>query len=55
MTTEGYPTYARPPDGRSYKVGGFAADKGWIVPYNPYLLLRYILSFVNVHRLIIHM
>ena len=37
MTTEGYPTYARPPDGRSYEVGGFAADNRWIVPYNPYL------------------
>ena len=55
MTTEGYPTYARPPDGRSYEVGGFTADNRWIVPYNPYLLLRYILSFVNVHHLIIHM
>jgi hypothetical protein len=55
MTTEGYPTYTRPPDGHSYEVGGFAVDNRWIMPYNPYLLLRYILSFVNVHRLIFHM
>ena len=55
MTTKGYPTYARPPDGRSYDVGGFAADNRWIVPYNPYLLLRYFLSIVNMQCLIIHM
>ena len=40
MTTDGYPIYARPPDGRAYDVGGFAADNRWIVPYNPYLLMR---------------
>jgi hypothetical protein len=43
MTRDGYPMYARPPDGRTYDVGGFPADNRWIVPYNPYLLQRYAL------------
>jgi hypothetical protein len=41
MTRDGYPTYARPADGRSFEIGGFVADNRWIVPYNPYLLMRY--------------
>ncbi len=55
MTTEGYPTYACPPDGQSYNVGKFAADNRWIVPYNPYFLLRYIVSVHNHLDLIFHM
>jgi hypothetical protein len=41
MQTEGYPIYARPHDSRAYDVGTFHADNRWIVPYNPYLLMRY--------------
>src|SRR6266851_5798022 len=40
ITTEGYPTYARPPNGHTYDIGGFPANNRWIVPYNPYLLMR---------------
>jgi len=42
MTADGYPIYARPDDGHSYEVRGFFADNRWIVPYNPYLLARFI-------------
>jgi Helitron helicase-like domain at N-terminus len=45
MTRNGYPTYARPNDGRAYDVRGFSADNRWIVPYNPYLLSRYVHHF----------
>jgi hypothetical protein len=41
ITTNGYPMYARPPDGCTYDVAGFPANNRWIVPYNPYLLMRY--------------
>jgi len=41
LRKDGYPTYARPNDGRSYKVGKHMVDNRWIVPYNPYLLSRY--------------
>ena len=49
MTTEGYPTYARPPDGRTFDIGGFAADNRWIVPYNPYLLMRFVFLNCKLH------
>jgi hypothetical protein len=44
MTMDGYPTYAWPNDGRAYDVAGFPTDNQWIMPYNPYLLMRYAFS-----------
>jgi hypothetical protein len=41
MRTEGYPIYARPHNSCMYNIGTFHADNRWIVPYNPYLLMRY--------------
>ena len=41
MSRNGYPIYARPNDGRTYRVGNTFLDNRWIVPYNPYLLSRY--------------
>jgi hypothetical protein len=38
MTRNGYPIYARPNDGRAYKIGDFSVDNRWVVPYNPYIL-----------------
>lgn len=40
LTSEGYPIYARPDDGRAFDVGGFLADNRWVVPYNPNILAR---------------
>lgn len=40
MTTDGYPIYARPDDGRKYEVRGCMLDNRWIVPYNPYIVAR---------------
>lgn len=40
MNKDGYPLYARPNDGRQYKVNGLFVDNRWIVPYNPYVLCR---------------
>jgi hypothetical protein len=56
MTTDGYPIYTQPPDGCLYNVGGFSANNWWIVPYNPFLLLRYIVSLYKLlFLLIFHM
>ncbi len=41
MTTDGYPVYARPNDGRIYEVRGVPVNNQWIVPYNPYLSSTY--------------
>ncbi|TFY55103.1 hypothetical protein EVG20_g9444 [Dentipellis fragilis] len=41
MTSDGYPIYARPDDGRTYEVRGSLVDNRWIVPYNPYLSSKY--------------
>jgi hypothetical protein len=38
---EGYPEYRRRDDGRTMTVGEHEIDNRWIVPYNPYLLLKY--------------
>jgi hypothetical protein len=40
MQRDGYPVYAQPDDGCSYRVGDCIVDNRWIVPYNPYLLAR---------------
>jgi Helitron helicase-like domain at N-terminus len=36
-----YPVYARPDNGRQVRKGNFSFDNRWVVPYNPYLLLKY--------------
>ena len=40
-TKDGYPLYRRREDLRPVEVGGIKLDNRWIVPYNPYLLLKY--------------
>lgn len=42
-----YPRYNRPDDGKSYEVGGHMLDNRWIVPYNAFLLKRF-LAHINV-------
>ncbi len=37
----GYPLYRRGDNGRFVNVGGAKLDNRWVVPYNPYLLLKY--------------
>ncbi|XP_077199856.1 uncharacterized protein LOC143840327 isoform X2 [Paroedura picta] len=37
----GYPLYRRRDNGRTAYVRGARLDNRWVVPYNPYLLLRY--------------
>ena len=36
-----YPVYRRPNNGRTIKKGNFTYTSQWVVPYNPYLLLKY--------------
>ncbi|KAF7762454.1 hypothetical protein Agabi119p4_9047 [Agaricus bisporus var. burnettii] len=36
-----YPRYRRPDDGRRFLVGRHMLDNRWIVPYSPFLLLRF--------------
>lgn len=39
---DGYPVYRRRDDGRIYvNANGFHFDNTWVVPYNPYLCLKY--------------
>lgn len=38
---DGYPLYARPDDGHSYKVGDHFIDNRFIIPHNPYLSAKY--------------
>ena len=38
---DGYPIYRRMNNNRSIEVGGCLLDNCWVVPYNPYLLLKY--------------
>ena len=40
-TKDGYPLYRRRDDSRTVEVGGIKLDNRWVVPYNPYLLLKY--------------
>ena len=37
----GFPVYRRRDNGVTVEKGGSVFDNGWVVPYNPYLLLRY--------------
>ena len=44
ITTTGndtYPVYRRRDNNRSVQVNGIGLDNRWVVPYNPYLLLKY--------------
>ena len=38
---DGYPVYSRRDNGRVVNVGGVQVDNRWVVPYNPYLLLKF--------------
>ena len=40
-TKDGYSLYRRRDDSRTVEVGGIKLDNRWVVPYNPYLLLKY--------------
>ena len=45
-TDDGYPSYARPNDGRTFPVtvtgvGNVNVDNQWIVPYNPYITRKF--------------
>ena len=40
-TKDGYQLYRRRDDSRTVEVGGIKLDNRWVVPYNPYLLLKY--------------
>ena len=46
LTEDGYPSYARPNDGRTFPVpvsglGSVELDNRWIVPYNPFISAKY--------------
>ncbi|UYV69156.1 hypothetical protein LAZ67_6002606 [Cordylochernes scorpioides] len=43
----GYPRYRRRDDGQTFVVGTHEVDNRWVVPYNPYLLVRFI-AHINV-------
>ncbi|KAL7079773.1 hypothetical protein ACQ4LE_001173 [Meloidogyne hapla] len=53
MDKEGYPTYARPKNGRTANVGGKIVDNRWVVPHNLYLLKNYDchINFEYVHNI----
>jgi hypothetical protein len=38
---DSYPIYRRRDDGRRVRIRGAVLDNRWVVPYNPYLLMRY--------------
>ncbi len=38
---DGYPRYRRRDNGVIVKVGKYEVDNRWVVPYNPYLLMKY--------------
>ena len=38
---DGYPIYRRMDNSRSVELGGCLLDNRWVVPYNPFLLLKY--------------
>ena len=38
---DGYPRYRRRDNGITIKVGKYEIDNRWVVPYNPYLLMKY--------------
>ena len=40
MTEDGYPTYRRRDNGRTFEKDRKTIDNRWVVPYNPYILLK---------------
>ncbi|RCN43056.1 hypothetical protein ANCCAN_10937 [Ancylostoma caninum] len=38
---DGYPKYRRPNNGRMVQMDGQTLDNAWVVPYNPFLTLKY--------------
>jgi hypothetical protein len=38
---DGYPRYRRRDNGITASVGKYDVDNQWVVPYNPYLLMKY--------------
>ena len=40
-TKDDYPLYRRRDNSRTVEVGGIKLDNRWVVPYSPYLLLRF--------------
>ena len=40
-TKDGYPSYRRREDSHTVEVAGAKLDNRWVVPYNPYLLLKF--------------
>ena len=41
MDDNSYPVYRRPNNGRTFRRGNSELDNRWVVPYNPYLSLKY--------------
>ena len=41
LNSDGYPLYKRPDNGRTIERNGVILDTRWVVPYCPYLLLKY--------------
>ena len=41
FSDNGYPIYKRRDDGRVFEKNGKPLDNRWVVPYNPFLLLKY--------------
>ena len=41
LVEDGYPSYRRRNNGRTFEVRGHQVDNRWIVPYNPYLSLKF--------------
>ncbi|XP_072015015.1 uncharacterized protein [Amphiura filiformis] len=41
LSEDGFALYARPNDGTFHDKNGFRFDNRWVVPYNPWLLLKY--------------
>ncbi|VDI62821.1 Hypothetical predicted protein [Mytilus galloprovincialis] len=47
QTTDGYPNYRRRDNGTTIEKNGAIVDNRWVVPYNPYLLAKFV-AHVNV-------
>ena len=41
LNSDGYPLYRRPNNGRNIEKGGVILDNRWVVPYCPFLSLKY--------------
>ena len=47
QTSDGYPKYRRRDNGITIEKNGVIVDNRWVVPYNPYLLAKYV-AHINV-------